>query len=254
VRLAYLSVEGPHDAEFIGRILRAEGLQKVQQLANLDPHWHPLIPDKFPIRGELLTRPPIPLFFQSATISVAVHVAGSDSKIAATIEESLTILDFHQTQLHAIAAIIDADSATKTPRQRFDDLRTAIIERAPAIANWPNDPAVVHEGPPKTGVFVLPDNTNQGTLENLLLESAQHQWRGLHALSSQFVQDGRQLLPNNQSDINKPAGPNKATVGALANLFRPGKAIQVSLADQPWFAPDLPNHNALQSFLQALLR
>jgi hypothetical protein len=53
-----------------------------------------------------------------------------------------------------------------------------------------------------------------------------------------------------------PAGRNKAMVGSIASILRPGRAIQVSLQDDRWLrdtALALPRVKAVQDFLLKLL-
>lgn len=92
MRYCYLVVEGYDDAEFLGRLLRERGLLRIQRLPGPTWFWQPLVPKEYPYRGDLLRRPPVPAFFESTEISVAVSVAESFSKIIAHAEESLKVV------------------------------------------------------------------------------------------------------------------------------------------------------------------
>lgn len=61
---SYLVVEGPHDIEVIGRVLRNYGFVKIEQMSELDSFWYDLIPKSYPPGGNLLKRVPVPIFFQ----------------------------------------------------------------------------------------------------------------------------------------------------------------------------------------------
>jgi hypothetical protein len=55
----------------------------------------------------------------------------------------------------------------------------------------------------------------------------------------------------------KPAGRKKAIVGAVANVLRPGKSVQVSLQDNRWLrdprALALPQVARFQAFVDAIV-
>ena len=94
----------------------------------------------------------------------------------------------------------------------------------------------------------------------MLLECAQRQFPQLLPHAKQYVeaalQDGVVTQARHLDDIRKPAGKNKAVVGALATIFRPGKAVQMSIQDNDWVRGDalaLPRIQALRTFLLQLL-
>jgi hypothetical protein len=167
----YLVVEGPHDVEFIYRLLSPFGLQRIQYENQLDDALHPLIPRNYPPNGDLQKRMPVPLFLQSETHAIAVHSAIGDSRLVDT-----------------------------------------------ASAIYPG-----------------------------LLETARS-----HVTAA--LQDHR-LKPEDLRELNKPAGANKAIIGAMASVLRPCKAVQVSLQDNRWLrgnALESPRIKAVQDFLEVL--
>ncbi len=105
----------------------------------------------------------------------------------------------------------------------------------------------------------MPDNQNAGTLESLLIECAQHVYPNLLQSAISHVNtvpgDGTLVLEDRE-DFNKPAGRDKAIVGTIASVLRPGKAVQVSLQDNRWLhegALKLARVRAVQTFLIDLL-
>ena len=111
---------------------------------------------------------------------------------------------------------------------------------------------------PHVGAFVLPDNVNSGTLEDLLLECAAHEYATLLASATTHVEAATadvSLVADDKKDFNKPSGRNKALVGAIASILRLGKAMQVSIQDNRWLRGDcltFPRIKAVQDFLKAL--
>ena len=244
---AYLIVEGPHDAAFVAKILKFAGLQQIRLHGDVHPFWVPIIPTTFPHKGDLLKRVPVPSFHQNADHSIAIHVAGGDANIPQAIEESL--LRIGKDTLSAVGVILDSDA--HGPQKRFADLVPGLTQ---LISHWPATAGIVHPGPPRTGIFVLPDNQNPGTLEELLLESAAELWPQTLQLAEEYVATASKTL--SAPELKKPAGKYKATVASISNLLRPGKAVQVSIQDDDWLSDStlrLPSLQVLQSFLHELL-
>ncbi|MBP9903543.1 MAG: hypothetical protein KBH45_18950, partial [Verrucomicrobia bacterium] len=97
----------------------------------------------------------------------------------------------------------------------------------------------------------LPDNPSPGTLEDILLESAAEVWPRTLQLANGYVVAASQTIT--ASELNRPAGINKATVACISNLLRPGKAVQVSIQDNDWLT-SAPLNTRLKDFLHQLLR
>lgn len=253
----YLVVEGPHDVEFVGRILRPCGFRRVRLKSSLDPFWDGLVPEVFPIDDDLLKRVPVPIFFSSDTHSIAVRSAIGDTQIARALYFNLSTLRPGQiSQLVGVGLMLDADTVT-TPANRFAEIKGQIAA-FPLPLPLPDDPGEIAQGAPKVGVFVLPDNRSQGTLEDVLLECAGTAYPSLLARANTFVQgvDANSLTGDDRKEFEKPAGKNKAIVSSISSILKPGKAIQVSIQDNRWLKDDalnLPRVKAVQTFLAELL-
>lgn len=251
-KYGYLVVEGPHDVEFAYRLLKPRGLERVRQETELDPFFRPLIPRTFPPDGDLQKRVPVPLFLQSDTHAVAVHGALGVTRLVKTVEENETLLG--RVNLSGIGVVLDADSA-ESPAERHAAMRDAFRERG---YDLPDEPGVVSVGPPRLGCFILPDNRSPGTLEDVLLECAEHVYPALLASAKTHVENASNdagLSGDDKVEIKKPTGPNKAVVGSIASVLKPGRAVQVSLQDNRWLcesALDLPRVRAVQKFLENL--
>ena len=75
--------------------------------------------------------------------------------------------------------------------------------------------------------FIFPDNSNKGNLENLLLESAAVEYPELLNLATSYVDNASAFC----RELKKEPKAKKAKVGCIANAMKPGKANQVSIAD-----------------------
>jgi hypothetical protein len=252
-KYGYLVVEGPHDVEFVYRLLSPHGLTRVQFMASLDPFLLPLVPRSFPPGDDLQKRVPVPLFLQSGTHAVAVHSAVGDTRLIQTVDENTALLD--QAILTGIGLVLDADLAVM-PGDRYVAIRDGLRTKGYPM---PDDAGVVSTGPPRLGAFVLPDNMVGGTLEDLLMDCARDVYPTLLATATTHVDSASRdatLAPDDLRELRKAAGRNKAIIGSMASVLRPGRAIQVSLQDNRWLrdtALALPRVRAVQSFLEELL-
>jgi len=251
-KYGYLVVEGPHDIEFAYRLLSPFGLERVQYEQDLDGFFNSLIPRIYPPDGDLQKRMPIPLFLQNNTHAIAIHSAVGDSRLVATVEENASILEL--TSVTGIGFLLDSDKSIRA-EERYAAIKEGLAKKQFMLDN---QPGAITQGPPRLGAFVLPDNITDGTLEDLLFDSANSVYPELLASAIAYVDTaskGKDLIPKDQTDFKKPAGRNKAIIGAMASILRPGKAIRVSIQDNRWLRDEalfLARIKAVQTFLKDL--
>lgn len=259
MKYGYLVVEGPHDVEVIGRLIKPSGLKRVQFEDKLDGYFRPLIPRQFPSAGDLLKRVEVPTFFASPSHVLAVRSAGGDSKLVAALRGTRLLSD--NAQGVSIGIILDADSSE--PATRVAELKKSLLadDEVRHLADLP-PPGEVNKKAPRRGVFVLPDNCSQGTVEDLLLEAAEINYPVLLKTAQTFLDavqshEVRSTLDSGDlKDLDKPAGVKKANLSAMCSVLRPGKAIQNSIQDNRWLADAAltqPRIAALRQFLLELL-
>ncbi len=273
MKYAYILVEGPHDVEFVGRFLKQVQCVRVQFKSELDSFWHSILPTTFPFNSErgqedLLKRAPIPVFFQSEHYSIAVHSAEGIASIVQTLQE--TLFEIELETLAAIAFVLDADQ--QNPLAQYQKLYHELNRTLPNL-QMPSHPGQIHSESghnsgensrnyPYTGAYVLPDNYHQGTLEKVLLNCGQQVYSDLHAKSSDFVKDVVQSLKNStlisteKREIKKPAGQEKAVMGVISSILKPGRAVQVAIQDNRWISSEtlnIPELSQFRDFLSRLL-
>jgi hypothetical protein len=252
-KYGYVVVEGPHDVELVYRLLRPHGLERVQHFDQLDRHFVPLVPRSFPPAGDLQKRVPVPLFLQSVTHAVAVHSASGDTRLIQTVEENAKLLD--PGSLTGVGVVLDSDSA-RLPADRYAVIRDGLKAKG---YPFPDQAGDVSPGPPRLGAFVLPDNVSSGNLEDVLLDCAREIYPGLLSSATIHVDTARAdtgLLADELREVQRPAGRNKSIIGCMANVLRPGRAVQNSIQDNRWLrdkALALPRVRAIQEFLMSLL-
>ncbi|HMD69857.1 MAG TPA: DUF3226 domain-containing protein [Bryobacteraceae bacterium] len=250
----YLAVEGPTDVEFVGRLLRASGLRRVQNAYEVDDLWRILIPNEYPPGGDLLKRVPVPGFFRSDTHSVAVESAGGLDRLVPAVQDTRSQLFPRWEEVVALGLMADADQ--ETPPDRFQRLRNALQEIGmPVPVSVPGE---ISDGRPRLGIYVFPDNLRQGTLEDLLGECAAKVYPGLLDGARTFVGgvDRTVLTQEDVEEAAKPSGEIKATLACIAGFLVAGGTLQVSVARNRWLRDDalaLDNIAAVHTFLKHLL-
>lgn len=251
-KYGYLVVEGPHDVAFAYRLLHPFGMRHIQYMKNLDPFFKGLVPTVYPPDDDLKKRVPVPLFLQSDTHAIAIHSVEGDTKLINAVEENRSVIDYDR--LTGVGVFLDADN-TSSPADRYTDIRDGL--RAKNFA-FPDGPGVVSGSTPRLGAYVLPDNQASGTLEDLLLECGRQVYPELLLSAETHVDAALQdksLTGEELKAIRKPAGRNKAIIGSMASILRPGRAVQVSLQDNRWLKDDaltIPRVKAVRDFLRDL--
>jgi hypothetical protein len=247
MKYAYLVVEGPHDVEAIGRILKKHDFKRIENEGSLDDYWSPMIPRNFPIDGDLLRRVPVPTFFQKEGYSVAVHVAGGVNKIPKTLR--LTLLNLNNSaekdNLSAIGIFLDAD-------------KTLAIECCKEICGKISDvpefsrikkPGKVEIMDQRIGVFVFPNNNDDGTLENVLIECAEVVYPNLLSAASNYIRSIDLSFKQKWGQSDE----SKVIVGCIANVLRPGKSNQVSIQDNEWISQSTEHLSSVRKLNQFII-
>ncbi len=112
---------------------------------------------------DLTKRVPVPSFVQNEQLSIALHSAIGDTRIAQTIEESLKFIQ--PSQLFSVGIFADADYR-ETPQERFNKLITKLSDIDLPNLLPPSQIGQVNNHSPRCGIFIAPNNREQGTLED----------------------------------------------------------------------------------------
>ena len=251
----YLLVEGYHEIEYVGRLLKYRAITRVKKIENLDPFWSKsqLIPRTFPYGGDLLKRVPVPVFFQNDEISIAVQCSTGLEKILDTLKLTLANMPEITEEVKGIGVIFDADYKDNAAKDRYAKIKEELVP----ILNLPDNPGQVLDNDLKSGVYIFPDNLSKGTIETMLLECGSVVYPDLIKSATTFVDSINigSYVKNDRKDFQKPSGREKAIIGAMGSVLRPGKAIQVSIQDNKWLNEDslkIDKIKALDLFLSKL--
>jgi hypothetical protein len=251
-RYGIIGVEGPYDRFFIAALLVRHGFSCFDgNLANLDGFWVNLKP-AWPKNGKLYGRPEMPQIVHKSGTSVAI-CAGEGANLLNQFPDTFKNRPQYKTGVAAFGIVADADTEASA-----DVAKKYAAAYRPHFPYFPNAPGVVDTSAIRSGVFVLPDNTNNGTLEDILLECGGVGYPDLTAKARSFVGavDRNVLSLADKEGLSKRAGEKKAVVSCIGSVLRPGLTLDNSIRKDRWLeagALALPRVDALTKFLRDLI-
>jgi hypothetical protein len=253
----YLVTEGVHDVAFLGKLLAevfaTKRIKKLEELPEPFQRWLASFtwPRKTRTHHDIeRLAVPAPEFHQLASKKIVIlRNAQGISEIYKTLSLDREAFDRLQLQPEAHGIFLDSDA--EPPDARFAQVSTKLRELNHAV---PDTLGAVTSTVPRMGVFSFPDLGCAGTLEDVLLPLGKTAYPELYDDAVAFVDRWKKKTafdmqssdkeheksavgPSDAVDwkeFRKPAGPKKATLGAMTAILKPGKALQVSLSDNRW--------------------
>jgi hypothetical protein len=268
-RHSLLIVEGPQDVAFFSNIAEALGFKRSRLLSDVPEFWKPFIPERFPASdNKKLER--VVIYPETSYNIISKHTLAiipfmGGGNLLDTVRYPLELK--YPENFHSIGVVVDADWEV-SPQERFSSARTQleILNMENTAANisgfplaLPGAPAKFSDGNPKVGLYVLPDNKNQGNLESILIECAKENYpKMVSALipTLEIVCDGLLEECPKATKTLTPSGRQKAIAGLISSVVEPGSSLAVSINSSHWLSnkgADQPMVVALRSFLESLL-
>lgn len=252
----YILTEGVHDVEFIGRLLKiAANATRIIYKDKVDSFWHPLLPTRFPqfTTQDIVKRINIPAFFQNEDLSVAVHPIAEKGLFFKSFDAACIAISNFKTKIKSLGIFADSDF-----NGSIQSKHDSITDQFSKEVNFPQKPGEINSSSPSSGVFLFPNNKDHGTIEDLLIECCELEYNHLLKNADNFLTniDLNTLCSNDKKEIYHPAGLNKATLGAIASIIKPGKAIQMAIQDLQIVTPKTTSQcNAVEAlnFIKKLL-
>jgi hypothetical protein len=258
--------EGSHDVSFLGKLLANRGFSKITEFDQVPNEWKNLYPKKFPWNQNAIERVArFPELFTSKDIVVGLLNSGGDSKLISSLRNALNALGPGYVDLVAIFSDADVHPAItrfKSLQGELNALNTeALAEGEPGFPIYvPETITVIKGSKPAIGIFVFPDNASCGSIEKILFACAEQTHPELAEKAYGLVSSLDLDMCNPHSslkELRKGLGKEKATMGIIANILKPGMSLAVSVEQQKMI-PDIATAPALvqnlDSFLEAMLK
>lgn len=225
----FVVVEGAHDEAILAKMLKIMGFKERTDISEIDPFWQGLVPKNFPYRNRINERVPVPSIFSKGNQSVSIYSVGGQDQLVPSISLSLSNT-IDANKLSGLAIICDADELP--PLTKFSHLKNALIQEEEL---WLKEqfstvkrPGELFGKKPAMGIFILPNNEEQGTLETLLVEGAQTSYPKIHQGATSYLNK----LPSEYTDSWNASKKGKALVGIIGNVILPGRSNQVVIKDR----------------------
>lgn len=251
MRYGLIVVEGWADLEFTVAVLKHLGVkEKVKKTGAAAGFWEPLIPKTLPQHKLLWERLKIPRIVQSDEISIAVYAVGGYTNFN-DINFFLKLSPGHFSQLSAFGVVFDADKGEN------DDKDFISVRANEVIGQIPNTPAplptvagTLIPGDTCTGIYIMPNNKEEGALEKVLIDAGAIAYPDLMENSQKFVDA-------NVADHRESFNPEKSKVSAAASILQPDASTNISIRDDRWVCAETYKSTAMVSqfvdFLAELL-
>lgn len=253
-RYVLIGVEGNHDQALIGRIL-----QKIFDFSKFsgdesqlekESLWRKFIP-KYPKSGNLYKRLDMPSIFERDDISVAIYV-GEGSQLAGNLVVRLS--DISQ-KLDALGIIADADD--RCPTKSVIEYHKKLKEIFPDFPHLLSKKGgfTIGKEQVKLGIYILPNNKDQGTLESILIKC------GYFVYPEHMERAQNYINQFSEHEIKKikwePFDAEKALIATVVSVLKPGKTNTVSITDNKWVSKssveNIPELKSLVEFLKLLI-
>ncbi|TVP64906.1 MAG: hypothetical protein EA343_04340 [Nodularia sp. (in: Bacteria)] len=244
-KYALIGVEGPHDLAFVGKVLKLLDFKDFKkdlkgEESNLDPFWKKFIPTYPKKGGKLYERLDMPAIYFTDTLSVAIY-AGGGSNLSKNLLAILANHSPYQKEIVAFGIVADADKGL--PNNIAEKFSTEFQKYFP---EFPTIAGNVDLGYPRTGIYVLPDNAQQGVLENILCSCGESAY-SLHMEKAALYLDEFDAEHKRKW---KPFDHKKALIATVVSVLKPGKTNTVSIEDNEWISQNtLSNVPALENFV-----
>ncbi|MEP0148504.1 DUF3226 domain-containing protein [Pseudophaeobacter sp.] len=253
--------EGNHDVSFIGKLLTRRGFLRVTEFESLPEGWDSLYPRKFPWNGDSIERVArFPDVYANEQIAVGLINSGGDSRLVSSLRNALDVMIPENVEL----AIIFSDADAAPARSRFEGIQNelkelnfdAVGEEAPGYpVTVPSEIAAIEGSKPAMGIFVFPDNSSCGSLEDILFSCSQVSHPDLADRAKSFVEEIDETLEEGHKSLKKMRaglGRKKSIMGTIANVLKPGSSLAVAVEQQK-LIPDNANAPELVKRLDSFL-
>jgi hypothetical protein len=231
-----LIVEGPHDQAAAERILGLFGYNPINHKERVSECFNRLIPTSYPFKEDYINLgDPTPRFRSKGCSHVAIITAGGDSQIVPAFYKIENIDVAHWENIKFIGVLLDSDS-TPVSKRKSDLIKGIKRDKNLNFLDYSKleDGYITAYGNRiRFDIYAFPDDRNTGSLEDVLIEGAVFRYPTLLTVAEDYIKN----IPDPyKTELDKKnTGCKKALIGVMANVFKPGKANQISIQENDWF-------------------
>lgn len=248
VNRCLLFTEGPHDQAVLSKLLLHRGFNEINKREHVDTFWSKLLPTRLSTSGRLHYRLAVPAFFDGDESSVAIFAGEGLHGLPKTCFDLTEGNPEFVRDVFSFGVVIDTDQ--NDPDQNAKMFSNMLNTHFPG---FPSKAGVVNEGPPKTGVFVLPDNRNPGVLDTILVRCGSEIYNPHLLAAERFLAE----LDDDKKQHWKAHDEAKALVATITSVLRPGMSNTSSLKNDDWICDQTCDNveelRLLSQFLQELV-
>ena len=258
--------EGIHDVAAVVKILKLRGFQELEYLHDLPQLFQLMIPSKYPSEQDDRLRHIVshPSFLESDKGYVVAHNAGGKDKLAGALYR---LIGSMRTPYPCAVALL-ADTDNKDCSQRTDEIQKQLAdyfkeqevdEKDIAVNSFKDGHIDFDEEEVPAFRYLFPDCRQQGTLERLLLDGADRSYPKLRVEADKYISAVKDISRTDTKEKYRFSSfdGDKATVGVMVNVLKPGRPNQASIFDDKWFTNDtlrnLELHKQFSDFLSKVL-
>ncbi|MGL5346999.1 MAG: DUF3226 domain-containing protein [Peptostreptococcaceae bacterium] len=242
-------VEGAHDANTVGKVLKLNGFEECKLIQDLPKMWQDRVPKSYPFEmGRLERFTPIPDYYRNNNIFVVVVVSNGEQNIIKEVDLYLTNMNKKElVQIDGLGLIFDADQVT--PNEKIRNLLKILDKKEYCFRSDDFMRGVIRLRGEciKLHYYYFPDNYSKGTLEDLLLEAANIVYQDLLYNVEEYIDKIDDRYKENWSVSSE----NKVKIGCIANIFRPASANQISIMRDKWISEEsIESSNNIKRFYE----
>lgn len=242
-------VEGNHDIAYLHRILKLVGYSIVKNVNQLNKFSANYLPSKFPFRGDSLSIfNHVPYYFINGDKQIVILNADGETNILQKLDDALS-RDLDTTRLISnILIIADGDLNNRDEKKAnivnvdfeekdFEFLRKTHLEREEAFVD-------IHGLNIAIELFVLPNNSDKGRLEDVIIEGIQSKNPDLLELTDEMLEKVDSKYKSNWDDRNSKF--EKAKIGIVGNVLIPSASNTTLISNDNinWISADSIKTNA----------
>ena len=194
-------------------------------------------------------------------ISIAIFVAGGNRrKLIQRLVGIVEVLAVRESLQELIAVGLIVDSDKSSPNEVAKGYRAILLDafrktEIPGfLANFPDRPGAIDTSNPRSGIYVLPNNQQEGTLDTLLCQCGDVVYPTYVQRARRYLSEFAEAECKEEPLKWKPFDGDKALVATVVSVLKPGMANTPSIAQNDWIGEETRAiFSDFANFLQQLL-